>query len=118
VLRGRKLRDCLAADQEGFITLAGFRDLKARIPAGKNAARKINLISLDEIGIALLAVAEQGIGFTPEGLITAAAKALGYSRKSEQIVVRMNAALRRLIEQGHITLIDEKIRVNGENDHG
>lgn len=118
VIKGSKLKSLVIRDKDGFVTLAGFHDLKARIPADGYSPRQINFISLDEIGIAMLTVAEQAIGLTSESLIDTTAKALGYARKGERMMTRMNNALKRLIKQGRVKLVDGKVRVIGGDNRG
>lgn len=118
VMRGSNLKNLVIKDKDGFVTIAGFHELKVRIPADGNSPRQINYISPDEIGLAMLAVAEQAIGLTSEGLIDATTKAIGYARKGERMMTCMNNALGRLVKQGRIKLVDGKVRVNGGDNHG
>lgn len=118
VLKGSKLKSLVVKDKDGFVTLTGFQDLKARIPADGYSPRQINFISLDEIGIAMLTIAEQAIGLTSDGLLDATAKALGYARKGERMMTCMNGALERLIKRGRVKLVDGKVRVIGGDDRG
>ncbi|MDR1069222.1 MAG: DUF4011 domain-containing protein [Gracilibacteraceae bacterium] len=117
-MRESKLQSLIARDQDGFVTLAGFKELKARVPAAGKPARQINFISPAEIGAAMLIVAEQTIGLTPEGLIDATVKAMGYARKGERMTACMNDALERLIRQGRLKIVDEKVRVIGGKSRG
>ncbi|MDR1538045.1 MAG: DUF4011 domain-containing protein [Clostridiales bacterium] len=116
VMRGSKLKGQIERDNDGFVTLVGFKDLKARIPAAGDSSREINCISLDEIGIAMLAIAAQEVEMTSGRLIDATAKALGYARKGDRMMTCMKNALERLLKQGRIKLVDEKIVVIG-SDH-
>lgn len=118
VLKGNKLKSLVVKDKDGFVTLAGFQGLQARIPADGYSPRQINFISLDEIGMAMLTIAEQAIGLTSEGLIDATAKALGYARKGERMMACMNNALERLIKRGCVKLVDGKVRVIGGDNRG
>ena len=118
VMKGSNLKSLIIKDKDGFVTLAGFQDLKVRIPADGYSPRQINFISLDEIGMAMLTIAEQAIGLTCEGLIDATTKALGYARKGERMMTCMNNALKRLVKQERIKLIDGKVHVIGGKNHG
>lgn len=118
VIYSNNLKSIIIKDKDGFIALADFHELQVRVPAEGSLPRSINLISPDEIGLAMLTIAGQAIGLTSEGLIDAATKALGYARKSERIMTCMNNALERLVKQGRIKLVDGKVRVMGGENRG
>jgi hypothetical protein len=111
VMRSNRLKGLIIKDKDNFITLAGFHELKVRIPASGNPPRQIDFISPDEIGLAMLAIAGEAIGLTSESLIDAAVKALGYARKGERMIACMGGAFERLVKQGRVKLIDGKVRV-------
>lgn len=118
VMKSNRLKSIIIKDKDGFITLAGFQELQVRVPAEGSSPRQINFISPDEIGLAMLTIAEQAIGLTSEGLIDATTKALGYARKGERMMTCMNNALERLAKQGRVKLIDKKVRVMGGENRG
>lgn len=118
VMKGNRLKSIIIKDTDGFITLVGFKELQVRVPAESSLPRQINFISPDEIGLAMLTIAEQAIGLTSEGLIDATTKALGYARKGERMMTCMNNVLERLVKQGRIKLIDGKVRVMGGENRG
>jgi hypothetical protein len=105
-------------DEDGFITITGFNNLKVRIPSPGSQARQINHFSPDEIGLAMIIIASQAIGISSEHLIETTAKALGYARKGERVMRCLNNALERLINQGRIRLVEGKVRVIGGGDRG
>ncbi|WP_339316403.1 DUF4011 domain-containing protein [Paenibacillus sp. FSL R10-2734] len=113
VIRGNQLKSLIVIDKEGFVTFAGFHDLKVRIASDGNSPRKIDFISPDEIGLAMLTIAEHAIGLTSDSLIDATIRALGYARRGVRMLTCMNNALDRLIKVGRIKLVDEKVRVIG-----
>lgn len=118
VIKGKKLKNLIIEDKDGFVTMAGFHDIKVRIPTNGSSPRQINFISPYEIGLAMLTIAEQAIGLTSESLIDATTKALGYARKGERMVTCMNNALERLVKEGRIKLFDGKVRVIGGKNRG
>jgi hypothetical protein len=112
----RLLKGLVIKDEDGFVALADFHGFKVRVPANGRTQRPISFISPGEIGLAMLAVAEQAIGLTSEGLIDATAKALGYARKGDRMIACMNDALERIVTQGKVKLVNGKVRViGGEN---
>lgn len=118
VMKGNKLKNIVIKDTDGFVTMVGFNDFKVRISANGDSPRQINFISPNEIGLAMLAVADQAIGLSAEGLIDATAKALGYARKGDRMMDCMNKALERLVDEGRIKLVDEKVCVIGGKNRG
>ena len=118
VMRSNSLNGIIIKDKDGFITLAGFQELQVRVPQAGSSPRQINFIAPDEIGLAMLTIAQQAIGLTTEGLIDATTKVLGYPRKSERLIACMNNALERLKKQERIKLMDGKVRVMGGDSRG
>jgi hypothetical protein len=110
-LKSKRLKGLIVKDKDDFITLADFHELKVRIPANGDKPRQIDFISPGEIGLAMLSIAGKAIGLTPEALIDATVKALGYARKGERMIACMGGAFERLVKQGRVKLIDGKVRV-------
>ncbi|MDR1796557.1 MAG: DUF3320 domain-containing protein [Clostridiales Family XIII bacterium] len=107
-LRGmRELR----LDKDNFYTVNGFADHKVRIAKPGDPPRKVNHIAPAELGLAMLSVAGRAYGLDKDGLIAGATRALGYPRKSQQIVSCMEDAFQRLLDSNRITLIDGKVNV-------
>jgi very-short-patch-repair endonuclease len=118
LIKDLKFRKTINKDPDGFLTLPGlkFEDIVVRIAPPGESPRQIGHISPDEIGRAMLIIAEKAIGLTSEGLIDAAAKALGYARKGEKMLTCLNRALERLIKEGRVKLVDDKVRIiEGDN---
>jgi very-short-patch-repair endonuclease len=110
-LRSKRLKGVIVKDKDNFITLAGFNELKVRIPANGNKPRQIDFISPGEIGLAMLKIAGESIGLTPENLIDATVKELGYARKGDRMIARMGDAFERLVKHSRVKLVDGKVRV-------
>ena len=117
-LKSNSLKSIVRMDKDGFLTLAGFQELRVRVPSEGSSPRQINFISPDEICLAMLTITEEAIGLSLEGLIDATTKALGYPRKSERITSCINNALERLVKQGRVKIIDGKVRVMGGENRG
>ncbi len=98
---------------DDFVTLKGFSDLKVRIPEEGDTQRAINLISIDELGLAMLIVASKAFGLSTKALVEETTKAIGYSRRGEKINTAMTKALEKLIASGKISVIDDKVTVVG-----
>lgn len=118
VLHHPNFREVTKKDEDGFVTLAEFRDLKVRVPSPGSQARQINYISIDEIGLAMTTIASQAIGIASDDLIDATAKALGYARKGERVMSCMNKAFDKLVKAGRVRIIDGKVNVVGGEIRG
>jgi hypothetical protein len=79
----------------GFVSFAGHKALKARIPRKGEAVRPIEHIPPEELAIALRCVSGKTYGIAPERLFEAALKLLGFSRPS----ARQRDAMRALWEK-------------------
>ena len=99
--------------KDDFVTLKGFDNLKVRIPEDGYNQRAINLISTDELGLAMIAVASNTFGLSTKALIEETTRAIGYSRRGEKINVAMARALEKLIANEKINVIDDKVTVVG-----
>lgn len=99
--------------KDDFVTLKGFTDVKVRIPEDGYSQRAINLISTEELGLAMIAVASNAFGLSTKALIEETTKAIGYSRRGEKINTAMNKALEHLISTGKVRVIDDKVTVVG-----
>jgi very-short-patch-repair endonuclease len=114
----RKLRGQLVKDADGFVTTAGFTEVQVRVPAPGAAQRQINHISLDEIGMAMLAVLDKTVGLTRDSLIDATSRALGYSRKGAKIQSCLDDSLQRLIRKERVEIVADKVRKVGGMNRG
>ena len=113
-----RLKGLINKDNDGFITMANFKNLKVRVPLPGSQARQVNYISPDEIGLAMTTIASQAIGISAEHLVDATARALGYARKGERVISCLNKALEKLVTDGSATIIDGKVNVAGGTSHG
>ncbi|TEB07766.1 hypothetical protein Psch_01321 [Pelotomaculum schinkii] len=109
-LRATKAKEILT-NSDGFVILAGFSNLRVRIPKQGDTPRPINYISPSEIGLAMLTIASHTFGLSSEGLIDETARVLGYARKGERIMTCVKEALSRLISSGQVKLIDGKVNI-------
>lgn len=81
------------------------------VPAYGGYGRPIKLISVDELCSAMLLVARGLIGSTRDSLIESTARAYGFNRTGAHISNALNEAFDRLVEEGKISLFDDKVKV-------
>ena len=110
-MRHPTIRELIIKDNDGFVTLKGFVDLKVRIPSPGSSKRPINFISPDEVGLAMITIASRSIGIFTDNLMDATAKALGYARKGDIIMPWLNKAFDKLVKERRIKIIDGKVNV-------
>ena len=111
VLLRPNFKGLIHRDEDDFITLEGFSNLKVRVPAPGSPARQVIHISPDELGLALITIASQAIGISSEQLIDAAAKVLGYARKGERVLGCLKKALEKIVKEGRVRITDGKVIV-------
>ena len=83
-----------------------------KIPARQANGRNIKHISTDELAAAMLRVLSKCVGTTRMALIDETTRALGFNRRGANIARAMNEAFERLIIEGKICEIDEKLSMN------
>lgn len=90
-----------------FVYPMGYKS----VPAYGGRGRTIKHISIDELCSALLLVAQGLIGLTRSSLIANTARAYGFTRTGPHISNALNAAFDRLIQEGKLVLLDDKVKV-------
>lgn len=95
-----------------FITLNDFSNLQVRTPdANSDFVRPINFISEDELGLAMMIIAQKSFGITSEDLFVATARYFGFKRMGENIVSTLHNAYNKLLNTDKIKEIDGKVNV-------
>lgn len=108
----------IAIDQNGFVTRDGFDGLAVRIPKKYEEQRSVEMISPEELALAVQLVAAHTIGMTSDALIDETARALGYQRKGPKIHNALLKAFDSLVRSGRIVMVDDKVNKAEEVYHG
>lgn len=85
------------------------------VPAYGGQGRTIKYISVDELCSALMLVARGLIGSTRESLIENTARAYGFNRIGVHISSALNEAFDRLVQEGKVTLLDNRVKVTQQD---
>lgn len=93
-----------------FITMKDFDQLQVRTPNEEDGyIRPITQISDEEIGKAMMIIAKNSYGITPEDLIVTTAREFGYKRTGENIVYSLRNVYDNLLAVGKAKEIDGKV---------
>ena len=99
-----KMKDNLTC-KDNFYSPIG--DIKV-VPR-KNNDRKIDYVSEEELGVAMLTVLRQSIGITRDILITETARSYNYFRLTQKISDKLNKVFDMLLENGKVEIRDGKV---------
>lgn len=94
-----------------FVTLAGFDDLKVRVPGPDDEVRKIEYICDEELILAMKTIVSHSFGITPDALIIETARAFGYKRTGANITNALKRVYRTMLKNNIVREIDGKVNV-------
>ncbi|MBE5795849.1 MAG: DUF3320 domain-containing protein [Clostridiales bacterium] len=100
----RLLLDELRED-DGFLSMAGFTLTHPR----RAGSRPIDMISPEELRLALMLVAVHSIGAAPDSVIARVAELLGFERRGPRIQRTLESTLDALAADGQLTIADGKV---------
>lgn len=105
-----QLAELVTEDIHGHIFLADFTDLKVRIPnPNDDYIRPINIISSEELQLALKTIIQYSFGITPPDLFYICAREFGFRRTGENINRRLRYEYEELLINGEIAENDGKV---------
>lgn len=95
-----------------FISVKDFDTLRVRVPdVYGDFVRPIHFICEDEIGLAMIMIANKSYGITPEDLLVSTAREFGFKRRGENIVSTLRNAYEKLLKLEKIKEVDGKVNV-------
>ncbi|MBQ3054180.1 MAG: DUF3320 domain-containing protein [Clostridia bacterium] len=107
----RTLRNSVKIE-DGFASRTDMSEIKVRVSKIiTDEARKVEHISLPEIGKAMMIIAEYALGINESDLKVETARIFGFERMGPKVTKAMNDAFVKLLKSGKIKLIDEKVHI-------
>lgn len=110
----KRLKGRVIVDEDRFIRLFPLTPATVRIPEQYATPRPIEYIHIEEIAAAMIEIVKNSFGITEEDLATECARAFGFERKGPKIKVRTDAAIKYLVDNEIIRIIDGKAQLRGE----
>jgi very-short-patch-repair endonuclease len=110
----QKLKGRVVVDKDRFVRLLPLNPIIVRIPKGHETPRPIEYIHTEEVAMAMMKIIERSFGITEEDLASECARAFGFERKGPKIKVKTDAAIKYLVKNHKIRIIDGKAQLIGD----
>ena len=110
----QKLNGRVVVDDERFVRLLPITPIVVRIPKEFETPRPIEYIHTEEVAMAMMKIIERSFGITEEDLASECARAFGFERKGPKIKVKTDAAIKWLVDNQRIRIIDGKAQLIGD----
>ena len=101
----------LVKQQNDFVILSDFTEVKVRVPATPDDIRPIELIPEAELALALKTIAIHSFGITPDNLITETARVFGFKRTGGKIATILRCVYEQMLKDKVVAEIDGKVNV-------
>ena len=107
------LKEIISEDEEGFIRVKDFKDVRVRIPnPDEDYIRPIAYICDEELALAMKAIVQHSFGITPDDLFIVTAREFGFKRTGENIIRSLRKVYQQMIDNKEINEVDGKVRIN------
>jgi len=110
----KRLRGKVQVDKEQFIRLLPLTPISVRIPDVYDTPRPMDFIHTEEIAAAMIRIIDGSFGITEDDLATESARVFGFERKGPKIKAKTDAAIKYLVNNGKVKIIDGKAQLTGE----
>jgi hypothetical protein len=110
----QKLKGRVVIDKDRFVRLLPSTSITVRIPKEYETPRPIEYIHTEEVAMAMMKIIERSFGITEEDLASECARAFGFERKGPKIKVKTDAAIKWLVDNQRIRIIDGKAQLIGD----
>lgn len=110
----KKLSNCVVVDNDRFVRLLPLSPTVVRIPNEFEPPRPIEYIHTEEVAMAMIKIIERSFGITEDDLASECACAFGFERKGPKIKVKTDVAIKWLVDNKRIRIIDGKAQLIGD----
>ena len=104
----------MVVDNDRFVRLLPITPTVVRIPKEYETPRPIEYIHTEEVAMAMIKIIERSFGITEDDLASECARAFGFERKGPKIKVKTDAAIKWLVDNKRIRIIDGKAQLIGD----
>lgn len=107
------LKDLVSLDQDEFIKIKDFKDIKVRVPnPDDDYIRQITYICNEELSMAMKTIVQHSFGITPDDLFISTAREFGFKRTGENIINSLHKAYQQMLNNNILNEIDGKVQIN------
>lgn len=110
----QKLKGRVVVDKDHFVRLLPLTTITVRIPKEYETPRPIEYIHTEEVATAMMKIVDSSFGITEEDLASECARVFGFERKGPKIKVKTDAAIKWLVDNRKIRIIDGKAQLIGD----
>lgn len=110
----QKLSGRVVVDNDRFVRLFPLTPTIVRIPKEFETPRPIEYIHTEEVAMAMIKIIEKSFGITEDDLASECAHAFGFERKGPKIKAKTDAAIKWLVDNKRILIIDGKAQLIGD----
>ena len=110
----QKLSGRVVVDNDRFVRLLPITPAVVRIPKEYETPRPIEYIHTEEVAMAMIKIIERSFGITEDDLASECARVFGFERKGPKIKVKTDAAIKWLVDNKRIRIIDGKAQLIGD----
>lgn len=108
------LKGKISVDKKKFVRIAGFNDIRVRVPNPEDDyIRPIAYICDEELALAMKVIVTNSYGITPDDLFIVAAREFGFKRTGENITTSLQRVYKAMLKNNEITEIDGKVQITG-----
>ncbi|PNT92250.1 DUF4011 domain-containing protein [Clostridium thermosuccinogenes] len=107
----KKLSSRVVIDKDRFIRLCPLTPITVRIPDEYGTPRPMEFISTEEVASAMIQIIKYSFGITEEDLASECARVFGFERKGPKIKEKTDAAIKYLVDNKKIRIIDGKVQL-------
>lgn len=110
----QKLKGRVVIDKDRFVRMLPLTPITVRIPKEYETPRPIEYIHTEEVAAAMLKIVDRSFGITKDDLASECARAFGFERKGPKIKVKTDTAIKYLVDNHKIRIIDGKAQLIGD----
>ena len=110
----KKLNGRVVIDKDNFIRVLPLSPITVRIPGEYETPRPMEFISTEEVASAMIKIISSSFGITKEDLASECARVFGFERKGPKIKIKTDAAIKWLVDNKQIRIIDGKAQLIGD----
>ncbi len=110
----KRLNGRVVIDSDKFIRTLPLSPITVRIPEEYDTPRPMEFIITEEVALAMIQIISNSFGVTEEDLASECARVFGFERKGPKIKAKTDAAIKYLVDNGNVKIIDGKAQLIGE----
>lgn len=111
----QRLKGKVTVDNERFVRLLPLNPIKVRIPKSYDTPRPMEYICTEEISMAMIQIIKNSFGISEEDLSAECSRIFGFERRGPKIKAKTDSAIKYLVENQKIKIIDGKVQLIGEH---